>query len=229
MQFHSYSYTPNIVTSKVEHHKELRERRFERLMGAVTGDDIYLKGHVTEVLREQSSNYARKIGDAYNGWTHNVYENIQSQLDGILNPPDRQLIQSFTGSRNVEFAEEKPPVVKTNPKSNPTYADLLKQHSEHEFQGKTLNRYGGLSRSIGVSGSSGSGGSGGLSNSGAIGRIDDYSDKIGIRPAPKDPMLVSAVHVDGTKTVLAEDKVEKYLRGESCGVVYVLLLIFPRT
>ncbi|CAD7926724.1 unnamed protein product [Amoebophrya sp. A25] len=125
------------IKKNVERNKEVRERRFERLLqGCIGSDEVRLRGQVTEMLRQQHNMNARKVGIQFQSWNEKVFESVQGQLDAIMNPPSRELIQTFTGMKNVEFElpDVKKRVKSSSFRVNPTYKDLVKNADENAFR-----------------------------------------------------------------------------------------------
>ncbi|CAD7942920.1 unnamed protein product [Amoebophrya sp. A120] len=125
------------IKKNVERNKEVRERRFERLLNSCVGsDEVILRGQVTEMLRQQHNMVARKVGTQFQEWNEKVFENVQQQLDTIMNPPSRELIQTFQGMKNVDFTlpEEKRKVKSSSFRISPCYKDLVKLADENSFR-----------------------------------------------------------------------------------------------
>lgn len=127
-----------LIKEKVERDKEFRERRFERLLRSVTGEDMYIRSDVTELLRINDAERRKKSADAYQEWNSRVYDPIQRQLDRILNPVNRALVQSLSGVKNVDFTlPEVDPIIRSNNfRNNPTYSQLNQYHQELSFRRK---------------------------------------------------------------------------------------------
>lgn len=121
-----------LIKETLGRRQEAREQRFERLIKGVTGDDVYLRSDVTELLRLHSIEKARRKAQRFQDWNTNVYESIQRQMERILNPVDRQLLQSFSGVKNVDFTlpHVEPIARSDNFRDNPAYAERNRHYQE---------------------------------------------------------------------------------------------------
>lgn len=90
------------IAEKVEHGKQLREERFDRLLNETQAG----AGPVfdaTMTLRKHETNEDTRRRNLYATWSDSVYEPLKTQIESHLSPPDRVFEQALSGSKTVGF------------------------------------------------------------------------------------------------------------------------------
>jgi len=89
------------IAHKVEHRKQLREDRFNRMLNETFSHNSrpVLEAHMT-LQRHEIRDKERRC-DLHAKWEENVYEPLESQIVNHMNPPDRALQQTLAGSKSV--------------------------------------------------------------------------------------------------------------------------------
>jgi len=90
------------IAEKVEHGKQLREERFDRLLNETrSGGGPVFDAMMT--LRKHETHEDTRKRNLYATWSDRVYEPLQTQIEAHLSPPDRVFEQTLSGSKTVGF------------------------------------------------------------------------------------------------------------------------------
>lgn len=90
------------IAEKVEHGKQRREDRFDRLLNETFSGTHKVFDGISKV-RQHELHEEQRRRDLHANWGEKVYQPLETQILDHMNPPHRALEQSLSGSKSVGF------------------------------------------------------------------------------------------------------------------------------